>query len=188
MSNTEQQPKIGQQPSNTEQQESVVGLETFDIEEELLIAYLDGELPIENKKKLEERLAHEPTLRRKLARFEETWDALELLERKTSDQVFISSTMEHVAMQTAHEIQVATLHSWAGFKGWAFRLFLGSIVSAFLGYMSVDFLFSQNLKNLYNDVPMIERLDQYFLLDEQKSYDIDELEFLRELNDAKIFD
>lgn len=188
MLHTESDQDQVQEQNRDRDREPILESETIDPEEELLIAYLDGELPSENTKELEERLAQEPTLRRKLARFEETWDALELLERKPSDQVFISSTIDRVATETAHRIRVATLRSRPGSKSWALQIFLGSLLSAFLGYMSVNFLFSQNLHNLYNDVPIIEQLDHYFLLEEQKAYHIDELDFLHQLTDAKIFD
>ena len=47
-----------------------------DSDELFLIAYMDNELPPEQRRIFEKRLAQEPLLRQKLTEFEKTWDEL----------------------------------------------------------------------------------------------------------------
>ncbi len=159
-----------------------------DPDEEILATYLDGELSPEKKRDLEDRLVQDQELRKKMATFEETWGALQLLETSQTDPNFVRSTMELVAVRAEDEIEAISNRAHSGKKGSAMFFLLGLICTALIGYGSVHFLFARNQQKMLENLPIIEHLDQYLLLEEQRDRSIDEIDFLRKLNESKILD
>jgi len=161
-----------------------------DSDELLLIGYMDNELQPEQRRMLEKRLTEEPLLRQKLAEFEKTWNILDFLETQRTNREQVYSTLELIALQVENSAKFlaasqSKIRAIRSFFLWAFLFLL-----VFLGYQTVDQLHRAGEKQKMNDLLLIERLDQYLLLDqsERMSPEIDEIEFLRQLHQSNILD
>lgn len=66
------------------------------IDDELLVAYLDGELPRDQRGKLEQRLVNDETLRMRLQSLQRGWDLLDLLPSPVTTEHTVQSTLELV--------------------------------------------------------------------------------------------
>ena len=85
-----------QSPSNGSSQGE--GADPLCPEDELLVAYLDGELDPGNISQVESQLASDPALQQKLEELRATWDLLEELPPATPNPKFAQSTIEMVAL------------------------------------------------------------------------------------------
>ncbi len=68
----------------------------IDPDDELLVAYLDGELENRQRDGLEERLLAEPDLREKLQSLQAGWELLDALPSPTTNERLVESTLELV--------------------------------------------------------------------------------------------
>ncbi|TWT87969.1 anti-sigma factor family protein [Neorhodopirellula pilleata] len=66
------------------------------IDDELLVAYLDGELPRDERGKLEQRLVSDESLRLRLQSLQRGWDLLDLLPSPVTTEYSVQSTLELV--------------------------------------------------------------------------------------------
>lgn len=157
-------------------------------EEELLVAYLDGEVEPEERRELEDRLAGEPQLRQKLVELDSSWRALNYLEPDRTDRDLVRSTMELICVNAETEVQRLTEKKARSFTKRPLGFVAELILCVFFGYVCINMFFGGDEERLYEDLMIIERLDQYQLLDERKQPGIDEIEFLRELYKSNILD
>ncbi len=134
--------------------------------EEQLVAYLDGELDDESSRRIEERLATDQHVRDTLERLEGTWDLLDNLDRAHVDEVFTRSTLEMVAVaasQDAVQEEAAVPHRRRR------RWWLGSaavLAAAAAGFLAAWLLRPDPNRQLLEDLPVLERLDQYRQVDD----------------------
>ena len=136
-------------------------------DESLLIEYLDGELTQGDRRRVEDRLAKEPELRKALAKLEESWRCLDLLETYSTDQDLLETTLETVILVTARAISEQTKavrrrFSWSSIIQPLILLLLFAVGIFVGGRLAPD-------KNFFLRVasPIIERLDMYLLMYEQ---------------------
>ncbi len=71
--------------------------------EERLVAYLDGELDAEASRRVEELLAADPQVRRRLQRLDHTWQLLDELDTSQVSESFSQTTLEMVAVAAAED-------------------------------------------------------------------------------------
>ena len=70
----------------------------YDVTDEELVAYLDGELADGESAAVESRLADDPQLRDRAAQFAQTWDALEILTHDIVSEGFTEKTLQEVSI------------------------------------------------------------------------------------------
>lgn len=114
----------------------VQGLDSVSPEDELLVAYLDGELEDAAKVSLEKQLSSDQGLRSRLDQLRSAWDLLDELPVTKPDPNFAQSTIEMVAMSAAQ------IDGSSRFKGRGARLWLAAWLTLPLlmivgGYLSV---------------------------------------------------
>ena len=146
---------------------------------EQLVAYLDGELDDEASRRIEERLTSDSTLRDQLGRLERTWDALDKLERVEVDEDFTRTTIEMVALVAEKERQQEEQLRPVRERR---RLLIGSagLLSACLaGYVAVWSFWPDPNQGWIDDLPVLERLDEY--------RQIDNIGFLKLLHEKQLF-
>lgn len=146
---------------------------------EQLVAYLDGELDDESSHLLEERLTSDSTLRDRLGQLERAWDALDELERAEVDENFTRTTIEMVTLVEEKELQQEEQQRPAQQRR---RLLFGSVglLSAGLaGFLAVWSFWPDPNQELINDLPVLERLDEY--------RQIDDIGFLKLLYEKQLF-
>ena len=158
-------------------------------DEEKLIAYLDNEMSPYERQEFEDCLAKEPQLRAKLIELENSWKALDLLDVYGTNRNLVYSTMEQIAIKAENGISSLTGNTDSYTNRNKTILFCAAIMVCVLcGYFAVNSIFGKNQNDIYEDLPIIERLDQYMLLEDKKQSGIDEIEFLIKLNESKILD
>ncbi len=150
--------------------------ERFD---EQLVAYLDGELDSRGSREVEELLASNPDVRRRLQDLERSWEMLGELDATPVKENFARTTLEMVAVEAekdlAAEEAVAPKKrryaiAWAGVVAATL-----CVVGFFVGS---TFMPSQNSK-LLRDLSVIEKVDQY--------RQVGDVEFLRMLHKEALF-
>ncbi|MEO0531469.1 MAG: hypothetical protein AAF266_12970 [Planctomycetota bacterium] len=72
--------------------------------DELLVAYLDGQLDAEECERLESRLANDEPTRERLQTLDRVWNALDALPRSTASPAFTRSTVEMAAVTAAGSV------------------------------------------------------------------------------------
>jgi hypothetical protein len=150
-------------------------------DETILIEYLDGELSTESRKKVEERLAHEPELREKLAQLEHDWDCLDLLDRTRTDNKIVETTLEMV-IASVEKTKNKKNNKRSLFVKLSLLLLMALLVF-FFSFRFGERLVPDDNFMLRVESPIIERLDQYLMLLD----DDPDLAMLRLLTERRIF-
>ena len=148
--------------------------------QEELTAYLDGELTSDDRRRVEERLARDPEYRAELQRMQRAWDMLDKLPRATVDDSFARTTIEMVAVAAVDEARTQALVIPRKRR---MRAVVGALsvgVAVLFGFMLGVKAWPQKNRQLLEDLPVIENLDQY--------RQADSIEFLRKLEASKLFD
>ena len=146
---------------------------------EELVAYLDGELDAEQSRRIEQRAATEPDARRMLEELDRTWHMLDELDAPSTSEDFTRTTLEMVAVAADEDAEKAKAQRprrrlRAGL--WAAA---GLIAAAAAGFLLVTSLIPDPNAQLLQDLPILENFDQY--------REIDSIDFLRALNNEKLF-
>jgi anti-sigma factor RsiW len=150
---------------------------THDPNEEDLVAYLDGELPAEDVRRVEERLSSDEGYRFQLLQLQRAWDMLDDLPRSEAGEHFSQSTVSMIALRTSGEFANARARTftWRWGLTAAAVLFMGAA-----GYATTYAIFNAPNRELLADLPVIERLDAY--------QSAESIEFLRLLAQEGLFD
>ena len=147
--------------------------------EEQLVAYLDGELDPKASQRIEELLANDPQVRQTLQQLDRTWDLLDELDQPPIGDRFTQTTLEMVAVAATEDAQRAQA---AIPRRRLRRLFIvaGSLLAAGLaGFLTTAMVRSAPNRQLVRDLPILENLDNYRL--------VDSIEFLRMLDKEGLF-
>jgi hypothetical protein len=148
--------------------------------DEELSAYLDGELPPEQSRQVEQLLAADVSVRRRLRSLEASWGALDELHSTPLDDRFTQTTMEMVAL-AAHDDVVATCAAMPQQRRRRWKLMLGALlVAAGAGFALVALLRGDPDRRLLEDLPVLERLEQY--------RQVRDLDFLKRLATEHLFE
>lgn len=128
--------------------------------DEELVAYLDGELPADQAREFEQRIAAEPALRRRLNELERTWDMLDVLPRSEPTEVFTRSTIELVLGDAIREQRMAVR--------WRIRRWLAAaamvLVPLLLGaatFLLIRYWQTSAFRALERDLPVIQNAEFY---------------------------
>ncbi len=142
--------------------------------DQLLIAYLDGELDDPAAAELESRLADDAGLRNRLHEFQQTWDMLDEVGRSTTDQSFVKSTIEMVV--TSARKKRTRWHRWP------IRIAVGLLafaLPAVLAFQAVRYGQNQPYRQFAADLQFWENVDMYDK--------VDSIEFVEQLHSAGLF-
>ena len=69
--------------------------------DEVLVAYLDGQLSAEECERVESMLSSDPSTRQRLQSLDRVWNALDVLPRSTASPTFTRTTIEMAAVTAA---------------------------------------------------------------------------------------
>jgi len=133
--------------------------------EEQLVAYLDGELDDQSNRRVEELLATDPRARDTLERLEGTWDLLDSLDRVHVDEVFTKSTLEMVAVAASDDVEQEQAEAPRRRRRWWLAVGAGMLAACAVGFLVVWLLRPNPNDQLLEDLPVLERLDQYRQID-----------------------
>ncbi|MGA2034389.1 MAG: hypothetical protein ABSG68_19260 [Thermoguttaceae bacterium] len=146
---------------------------------EELVAYLDGELDAEASRRIEQRLADEPEIRLLVQGLDRTWQLLDKLDAPPPDVSFTHSTLAMVAV--AAEAEQPGALGGPNPRRLRRGLLLGGglLAAALAGFLLVTAAAPDPNRQLLQDLPLLENLDQY--------RQVDSLKFLRMLGDENLF-
>lgn len=142
--------------------------------DQLLIAYLDGELDDPAAAELESRLADDAGLRNRLHEFQKTWDMLDEVTRNTANDKFIKSTIEMVVTSAGKKR--------ARWHRWPIRIVAGIIafaIPALLAFQLVRYVQNQPSREFIADLDFWENVDMYDK--------VDNIDFVEQMNSAGLF-
>jgi len=131
--------------------------------EERLVAYLDGELEDEDVRRIEALLASDAKVRQTLENLEGTWELLDSLDQAHVDEVFTQSTLEMVAVAAAEEVQSQQAKAP---RRWWWIAGAGGLGAVAAGFLAVLLFWPDPNRELLQDLPVLERLDQYRQIDD----------------------
>jgi anti-sigma factor RsiW len=143
-----------------------------------LIAYLDGELGVEDAQKLERQLSADPALRQSLNELQTTWDALDQLPRQGTNDHFLKSTIEMVSSYARRESTTRRsriVRPLAWIAGTAALVALG----LWIGFAATRWRQFAPQRQLIEDLQLIQYVDRY--------RSVDSLEFLEQLDREGLF-
>jgi len=147
---------------------------------EILVAYLDGELDTQSVRQMEDRLAVEPDLRKKMTSLEQTWNMLNELETVSADKELVRSTMEVVTLTIEKELIDDEKQTEQ--RKWFDRMILLATIFMFgvIGYQLAALAGIQAKKQFAKDIPIILNISKF--------KEIDSFDFLQALSDKRVFD
>ncbi len=147
-----------------------------------LVAYLDGELDEQRASEIEQRLRDEPELREKLAELQNTWDLLDTLPQGEARHSFTQTTLEFVFDDAKKEIR----RSRKGFSPAAIISIVSVLmllIGGAIGFFAIDYYRKQPIREIIADLDTIENVDQYLILK-----DVEFLKLLNEESDLFVSD
>ncbi|MEN6557757.1 MAG: hypothetical protein ABFC54_06220 [Thermoguttaceae bacterium] len=147
--------------------------------DEQLVAYLDGELSLEESRQIEAMLAGDAEARRRLQEMERTWELLDDLDALPAGNQFARSTLEMVAVSARQDIERSQAEAPRRRRRRMLNLGVAMTAAALLGFFLVWWLQPNPNRALLRDLPILENLDPY--------RQVKSLDFLQKLRDAKLF-
>ena len=149
-------------------------VDSIDVE---LVAYLDGELGPDDAARIERRMAEDPRYAARLNQLQRAWDMLDVLHRAEADDDFVRSTVAMVAIKAESEAKTGQMRAVRRRSFVWLALSAVVLLAATTAYGVVQYRLSEDNRQLVQDLPVIERMDQYRAID---SVGVEFLERLRE--------
>ena len=147
--------------------------------DEQLVSYLDGELDTESCRRIEELLAIDPEVRQKLHWLEQTWEVLDELDATPVGDDFTRTTLEMVAVAAAEDVRKGREEA-PRHRRRMWLLTIGAMLAACVtGYASVVLIATNPNKELLQDLPILENLDEFI--------QVKDMQYLRMLQKVKAF-
>jgi hypothetical protein len=149
------------------------------IDQEILVAYLDDELTHQERETVENRLSKDEPFRQKMQRLQASWDMLDHLPTSDPSDSLTRTTLEIVSVSVSQEMETVqiTREKKASYR-WVGRS-LSLLVAAGIGYLLFTALLQSPNRRLVRDLPLIAELDIY--------RHADDLEFVEKLRDTGLF-
>jgi hypothetical protein len=139
-----------------------------------LVAYLDGELPPEESRLVEQRLAADEDYRQQLRELDQAWEALNVLPANTVDDGFARTTIELATVAAADDLSahtaIASRETRRHMRWWI----AAAIAAAAIGFAGTRTFWPDSNNVLLADLPLIKQVDALA--------DISSIEFLRGLS------
>ena len=146
--------------------------------DEQLVAYLDGELDPDSRRRIEELLASDAEVRRRLQEMERTWDLLDDLDTMPVGDQFTQTTLEMVAVAARDDVEQSLADAPRRRRRRRLAIGGGLLAVAAAGFFAAVIFFNPN-RQLLQDLPLLENLDEY--------RQVGDIEFLRMLQQNGLF-
>ena len=147
--------------------------------DEELIAYLDSELNDDARTVVEQRLASDETYRQRLKLLQQAWDMLDMLPSSVPSDSFTRTTVA-MTIDTAQEQAETQLFQAKRKQNNRVRLGVAAVgMAVAVGYFIVMARIDAPNRQLLRDLPVIEHVDEYRV--------VDDLDFLRQLAEEGLF-
>jgi hypothetical protein len=124
-----------------------------------LVAYLDGELPQDECRRVEERLAGDADYRQQLRDLDQAWEALDSLPATNVDDQFARTTIEMVAVDAEREATQQAVQSAATARKRYWLWTAAGLAAAGIGFAATRMLLSDANHALIDDLHLIQQVD-----------------------------
>jgi hypothetical protein len=158
------------------------------LQEEDLVAYLDGELDEGTNRRVEALLSSDPNVRQRLRRLQQSWEALGELESVEVERDFTHSTLDLVALAAEKEAQQEQAAAPRRRLRRRVLAAAGLLVASLAGFAAVAGLRPDPNAQLLRDLPLLEELDQYRQIDNMRGDVEQDVAFLRMLHEQRVFE
>ncbi len=135
-----------------------------DDEHDRLVAYLDREMPAEERAALEDRLSSDPSLRRSLAALDQSWQMLDQLPRPNSSEQFTRDTLSMATLDSPSTSGDQVDRDGSDkFRRWRHRArqWAPWILAASVGYLAVAIPLRTTYRRDLTDYPVADNMDVY---------------------------
>jgi hypothetical protein len=143
---------------------------------EEIVAYLDGELPPQDCRRVENRLATDEGYRQDLHELDRAWEALDVLPAPTVDDGFAQTTIELACVAAQADLSEHSVAAKAANRHRIWRLIAAGIAACVFGVLAGRALIPNRNAELLADLPAIHQLNVL-------PY-VENVEFLRQLSGA----
>ncbi|MDA8746390.1 hypothetical protein N9N28_17340 [Rubripirellula amarantea] len=128
-------------------------------DDELLVAYLDGELDRESRTEVEDRLVADADLRKRLSRLQAGWEMLDAIAVPDTSASLVETTLELAIADLSQQTSGGTQKS----RSWWVPICLVAVIgaAAAIGYAYSAYERHVALKNELRDLAIAEDLDAY---------------------------
>jgi len=140
---------------------------------EELVAYLDGELPPDECRRIEQRLAQDASYRQQLRELDQAWEALNALPAAQADDEFARTTIELVAVAAEGELSQHAARAAAVARRRTWQWAAVALAAATTAFIVAWLLWTRSDRALLAELPVIRQVDALS--------NIQDLEFLRQL-------
>jgi anti-sigma factor RsiW len=144
-----------------------------------LVPFLDGELDEEGTQALEAKLAQSSEARNEVESLKRTWELLDYLPRPRASETFTNRTIEKLETRQMVQARQQRRWRWVGGASWAAGLAAAALVGFLLLHEPPR---PEPPEPTAEDVRLYEHRDFWHYYEK-----IDGLEFLKELERAKLF-
>jgi hypothetical protein len=124
-----------------------------------LVAYLDGELPPDDCRRVEERLAADADYRQQLRDLDQAWEALDALPTRKTNDDFARTTMELVAVAAQADASVVTESAAKARRRRMIWFTTAALAGCLLGFVAAWLLLPNRNLTLLHDLPVIRQVD-----------------------------
>jgi hypothetical protein len=125
-----------------------------------LVAYLDGELPEDAARRIEQQLATDDEYRRQLGELDQAWSALEALPTATVDDKFARTTIEMVAVAAEKDLTHRSATETADRRRRMLKFAAGGLATIAVGFVAARLIMPSQNRALIADLPTIARIDE----------------------------
>lgn len=148
---------------------------------EQLNAYLDGELPADESRRVEERLAADAAWAAELKRLQRAWDLLDRLPKAEVNPDFTQTTVEMIAVEAAEDLD--EIEKPRPQRRRLDRLLVagGIAAAAIAGFLAVETWRPHRDDAVLRELPVLRHYDVYGRTEKGET-----AEFFRLLRDAKL--
>ena len=133
--------------------------DAVDPDDELLVAYLDGELDAQTESELMNRLMDEQELNRRLQRLQEGWEWLDELPDATPSEKLVESTLELVVADIV-KAKPPTNSPWSKYR-WELGIAGACLFGILASLLAVAVIKSNEYSQQLRDLVLAENLDAY---------------------------
>jgi hypothetical protein len=143
---------------------------------EEIVAYLDGELPPQDCRRVENRLATDEEYRQDLHELDRAWEALNVLPAPTVDDGFAQTTIELACVAAEADLSQDSAAKKAANRNRIWRWVAAAVATSIFGFFAGRALIPNRNQELLADLPAIHQLNVL-------PY-VENVEFLRRLSVA----
>ena len=144
--------------------------------DEQLVSYLDGELPPNEARQIEDLLSRDGTARSRLNELASSWDMLDQLPRTTVDELFTRTTVEMVALAAEDDAAQSQAALPARRRRRGYQIAIAIAAAAVIGFGAIFLFVPSENDILLRDLSVIASLELY--------RDVDDIQQLKQFQSA----